>query len=473
MQHTPDDWRLLNRELTARKEIRASLAGWATEALAPLGFEPARHHRYLMSQLEALTRGDIDRLMVLMPPGSAKSTYASILYPAWWFTQEPRSSVLAVSHTSRLAERFSRRVREMIAIHHGQLGFELEKGERSSSSWRTSTGGEYLAAGIRGGISGRRADLVIIDDPVKSQLEADSATHRDFIWQWYRSDLTTRLRPKARIVLVMTRWHQDDLGGRLLEHCANEWKIVRLPALAEADDPVGRGVGEPLWPEWENTDALNRKRSLVGERTWAALFQQTPYPVTGSLFRPDCLTIVDSVATGPAATVVRAWDLAATSAGTGTNPDWTVGLKLHRDQANRLTVLDVVRMRGSPRQVEDAILATARLDGQAVWIGLPEDPGQAGKSQITYLAGRLAGFRLITSRETGSKAVRALPLASQIEAGNVALFRADWNQRLIEELRDFPLGRKDDQVDAFVRAFQSLGRAAETIHIAGIPLLAR
>lgn len=136
-------------------------------------------------------------------------------------------------------------------------------------------------------------------------------------------------------------------------------------------------------------------------------------------------------------------------------------------------MVDIVRLRGTPREVEDAILATARVDGGTVVIGLPEGPGQAGKSQITYLAGRLSGYRLMTSRETGAKATRALPLASQIEASNVALLRAGWNHALIEELRDFPYGRKDDQVDALVRAFMTLMRLGEPSRRVNLPLLGR
>ena len=148
-------------------------------------------------------------------------------------------------------------------------------------------------------------------------------------------------------------------------------------------------------------------------------------------------------------------------------------MKLSRDSVGHFTVLDVVRLRGSPRQVEDTIVATARLDGTAVWIGLPEDPGQAGKSQVAYLAGRLAGYRVIASRETGAKLTRALPLASQIEANNVSIVRGHWNHAFIEELRDFPHGAKDDQVDALSRAFSTLIGAAEPIHAVTVPFLSR
>jgi predicted phage terminase large subunit-like protein len=135
--------------------------------------------------------------------------------------------------------------------------------------------------------------------------------------------------------------------------------------------------------------------------------------------------------------------------------------------------VDVIRLRGSPRQIEETIISTARLDGHGVPIGLPEDPGQAGKSQISYLTSRLAGYRVIASRESGSKFTRALSLASQVEAGNVAILRADWNLVLVDELRDFPYGRKDDQVDALVRAFTTLLGVADTVRQTTVPFFNR
>lgn len=473
MPNLLSDWLRLEDESLTRQTLRQSLLAWAKEVLSGTGQVPAAHHRYLISELDALTRGQIDRLMILMPPGSAKSTYASILFPPWWFTQHPGSSVIAVSHTLALAETFSRRVRNLILDREGRLGYALLPDERSATNWRTSNGGEYIAVGVKGGITGRRADLIIIDDPIRSQWEADSTSHREQLWEWYKSDLTTRLKPGGRIILVMTRWHENDLGGQLLTVSPSEWRTVKLPAIAEANDPLGRSPGDPLWPEWEDQAALERKRNTLGERAWSALFQQSPRPATGSVFKVGAMPIVDATPDAVDTKTVRAWDLAATVATGANDPDWTVGTKMSRDKHNRFTVVDVIRMRGTPRQIEDTIVATAHLDGSAVTIGLPEDPGQAGKAQIAYLAGRLAGFRLNTSRETGAKLTRAMPFASQVEAGNVAIVRAGWNHAFLDELRDFPMGRKDDQVDATVRAFATLARMSDAPRTVNLSLLTR
>ena len=452
--------------------VRSDLHEWARHVLAPASQMPASHHRLLMDRLASVSRGEIDRLMVLMPPGSAKSTYASVLFPAWWFAQHPRSSVIAASHTADLAAHFGRQIRALVAEHSPALGYQLSADNRAASRWQTSRRGEYFATGVRGPITGRRADLAIIDDPVKSFLEAESAVQRERLWDWYRSDLTTRLKPRARVVLVMTRWHEEDLAGRLLAVEA-DWHTLRLPALAEADDPLGRVAGDPLWPEWESREALMRKRGVVGERVWAALYQQSPRPLQGALFKVTRLEILDALPLGSTGPEVRAWDLAAPVARGGNYTHWPVGIKVMRDSSGRWIVLDVVRLRGSPRQVEEAIAETARVDGRSVTVALPEDPGQAGKNQVSYLIRMLAGYKVVASRETGSKIVRATPVAAQVEAGNIVLMRAPWNHALIEELRDFPYGRKDDQVDALARSFHLLSHTPSGPRRVAVSLLAR
>ena len=459
----------LRTERILRRSIRTDLAAWATLALAPRGHQPAAHHRLILSELESLAAGRTDRLMLLLPPGSAKSTYASLVFPPWWLARHPASSIIATSHTSSLARHFGRGVRALVEQHAPRLGYSLDPASRAAHRFSTSTGGEYYATGVRGPITGRRADLILIDDPVKSQAEADSPAAREQLWNWFRSDLTTRLKPGGRMILVMTRWHPDDLGGRIAGG-PDPWRILRLPALAEAGDALGREVGAPLWPEWEDAAAIDRKRTLLGERAFAALFQQDPRHRVGRMFHAAKITVVDDPAT---ITAVRAWDLAATAATSGRDPDFTVGLKLARDAAGGFVVLDIVRMRGGPHEVEQALSATAAADGPGVAIGLPQDPGQAGRAQIRYLTSRLAGYRVISSPETGAKETRAMPAASQVNAGNMSARRAPWNRAFLEELQDFPDGTKDDQVDAFSRAMSMLTETSAPSRRANVPILSR
>jgi predicted phage terminase large subunit-like protein len=441
--------------------------------LEPAQQAPVAHHRLLLAELEALAAGQVDRLMVLMPPGSGKSTYTSVIFPAWWLARYPSSSVIAASHTASLAEHFSRQVRALVSNDISSLSSLLLSNNRAAGRWRLSTGGQFFATGLRGSIAGRRADLIVIDDPVKSQVEADSPAARELAWNWYRFDLITRLTPGGRIVLVMTRWHEDDLGGRLLNHDGPQWRVLRLPALAETNDPLQRPLGAALWPEWEDAPALMRKREVVGERAWNALFQQSPRPQEGGLFKVDRILILDMPPDPGNSRQVRAWDLAATLKGDDNNPDWSVGLKLLRDSDGRFVVLDVVRLRGTAWQVECALVDTARRDGPNVLVSLPQDPGSAGKVVASHYVAKLAGFQTVVSVETGSKIARATPVAAQMEAGNIAIVRAGWNVAFTEELRDFPQGRKDDQVDALSRAFARVAHAGAPARRLNVNFVAR
>ncbi|MCC6716818.1 MAG: phage terminase large subunit [Acetobacteraceae bacterium] len=445
------------------------LLDWAGRVVGRVGYQPADHHRMLLGKLAQVGEGTIDRLMVLMPPGSAKSTYTSLVFPAWWLARHPASAVIAASHTAELADHFGRQLRNLVAEEHEVLGYRLAGDNRAAHRFRTSAGGEYFATGINGPVTGRRADLVVIDDPIKNHAGADSELARSHLWNWYRAELTTRLKPGGRIVLVMTRWHEDDLAGRL-DASGDRWHTLRLPALAEADDPLARAPGAALWPQWEDETALARKREAVGSRVWQAMYQQAPTPAEGTLFPVARIGFSDVV---PAESrMVRAWDLAATEAAAGNDPDWTVGLKLAAHDG-RHVVVDVIRFRGGPHAVADCILDTARRDGRGVAIGLPQDPGQAGKQQVAWLSRQLAGYQVLASPETGAKLTRALPVAAMVEAGRLSLLRAGWNAAFLDELRDFPHGRKDDQVDALSRAHAMAAQSGRPARRVNVAFLAR
>lgn len=444
-----------------------TLAEWAELALE--AYRPAPHHQLLMNHLQRVADGAVDRLFVAMPPGSAKSTYCSVLLPGWWLRRHPGHSIITACHTEALAHSFGRRARALVAEHEAVLGLRLSRDDRAAGRWSVACGGTYFGAGVRGPIVGRRADLILIDDPVKSHAEADSAAARDSLWRWYQTDLIPRLKPGGRVVLVMTRWHEDDLGGRLLD-TPDGWEVLCLPAVAEADDPLGRAPGEALWPAWEDAAALARKRLSVGERTWHALYQQRPRSDAGTLFRPERVELRE--AAPECRSVVRAWDLAATAAEESRDADYTVGLKLGR-HADGICVLDVVRIQGKPLEVEQTICATADKDGRGVAIGLPQDPGQAGKQQVAHLRRLLGSYRVHASAETGSKMTRAGPVSAQVEAGRMCVTRAPWVSDLLNELRDFPHGRHDDQVDALSRAFAMLESSHSDARVVRLNVLGR
>jgi predicted phage terminase large subunit-like protein len=423
------------------------LIEWATFALEPRGLAPAHHQIYLLEALEGLSRGETKRLMLLMPPGSAKSTYASLLFPAWWIARNPKLSVITASHTAGLAEYFGRGARSLLLEHSARLNVRLRRDARANGGFTTEYGGEYFAIGVNGAITGRRADLALIDDPISSSKDADSLAARERLWNWYRTELVPRLKPDAKVLLVMTRWNTDDLAGRLMT--CGEWKVLRLPALAEATDLLGRTQGEALWPEWEDRHALLAKQVTLGERGFAALFQQAPLPQRGGLFDISKITIVDTAPDGQA---VRGWDLAGVGDVAG-DPDWTAGVKLLRGETGTFIVEDVKRVRLAASDVPQFIRNVAQDDGLEVAVGLAKDPGQAGLFQLNVLTRVLAGFRVVSGAEMNTKLHRAEPVAAQVAIGALTLRRGAWNNAFLDELAAFPFGRKDDQVDALARAF--------------------
>ena len=455
------------KERRLRRRIRSNLESWSRFALEPAGQAPARHHLKLMEALDDVSSGKTRQLMVLLPPGAAKSTYASRLFPAWWLQRHPRSAVIAACHTARLAEHFGRGVRGLLEEHSTRLGLQVMADARAAGRFVTSQGGEFFGIGVHGAVTGRRADLALIDDPIRSFADAESFSAREHLWEWFRSELVTRMKPRGRMVLVMTRWHCDDLAGRLIEQ--GGWETLRLPALAESGDPLGREPGEALWPEWEDRAAIESKRALLGERHFAALFQQAPMREGGLVFDVRKMRMVDAV---PEGVGVRAWDLAGTSDGSG-DPDWTVGIRLVRDAAGLMFIDDVVRFRAVPGEVADRIRGTAAMDGMAVIVALPQDPGQAGKSQIMFLTQMLAGYRVLATPETGSKMTRAMPASAQISAGTLAMRRAGWNAVFLDELASFPQGRKDDQVDALARALSVVATQQGPARFAHLPFSTR
>ena len=389
-----------------------------------------------------------------MPPGSAKSTYTSVLFPAW-FISRPRVNVIGASNSATLAEDFSRRVLSFIREHSKLLGCSLAR--ENAELWETTAGSRYRAAGVGGTIAGHRADVVLIDDPIRGREDAESERIRDKAWNWYTADLLTRLRPGGRIVLIQTRWHEDDLAGRILEREPGRWRVIKLPAIAGEDDLLGRAPGEFLWSDDEYgygnllKQAYARAQQTGAMRDWASLYQQEPRPADGAIFKTRQIVVEDAA---PArGETVRAWDLAATAQLGTHDPDWTVGVKLRRTVEGRFYVLDVVRMRGGPDEVEATIVNTAKLDGPTVKIGLPQDPGQSGKQQVLYLTRKLLGFKVESSPESGSKTERASPVASQVNVGNFSIMRGSWNAAFLDELASFDSGRKKDQVDALSRAF--------------------
>lgn len=385
--------------------------------------------------------------MILAPPGSAKSTYVSQLFVAWFLAQHPRSAVIAASHTVELAERFGRRVRNLIVEHAATLGYGLAPDNAAAGRWETDNGSEYYAVGVGGAVSGRRADLMIIDDPVKSRMEADSPLISGRTWDWWQSDALTRLKPGGKVVLVQTRWAEDDLGGRLEEEMATggkQWEILRLPMLAETDDPLGRAPGEMLWDTWYTRDMLAQAQRDT--RTFSALYQQRPVPDTGDYFRREWLRPVPTLPPRNSLKVFGASDYAVTSNG----GDYTVHLVLGVDSDDRLYVLDVWRDQASSDQWVEAF-----CDMVIRWkpMGWAEETGQIRAGIGPWLDRRSRERHAYVARTAfptrGDKSVRAQSIRGRMALNGLYVpADAPWRAAFEAELLSFPAGKHDDQVDS-------------------------
>lgn len=271
-----------------RRTVRRSLTEWARH----IGFEPAPHHRLIIAEIEALLdSASYDTLLIFAPPGSAKSSYVSIVTPSWYLARNARNNVLAASHSVTLAAKWGRRVRNLVAEHSKTLGVELAGDSQAADRWATSEGGEYLAAGVGMGIAGFRADLGIIDDPFGSREDAYSQKIRDKIWDWFLNDFSARLKPAAKRIVMHTRWHEDDLAGRILDAAKKGQYRVRqlvLPARAEENDPLGRKPGEYLWDEpngYNYGGFLRARERELSSLEWSALYQQRPVAEEGEIFK--------------------------------------------------------------------------------------------------------------------------------------------------------------------------------------------
>jgi predicted phage terminase large subunit-like protein len=267
------------------------MQGWANYKLRPYNMDAnAPHHALLCQELDDLLVGKTTNLLVMMPPGSAKSTYCSVEFPQYALGKFPQLQMIAASHTQLLAEGFGRRVRNGVAdpvFSKLWPGVGVAPDSAAAGNWSTTRGGTYFAVGVGGSVTGRRADVAVIDDPVASREDAESERQREKTWQWFVNDLRTRMKPGGRTMLIMTRWHEDDLAGRLLDLERDKWRVVEIPMEAFENDPLGRAPGEQLWKEWFTPEMIEAAK--LDPRSWWSLYQQRPRPIEGAEFRMEWL----------------------------------------------------------------------------------------------------------------------------------------------------------------------------------------
>lgn len=388
-------------------------------------------------------------LMLFLPPRHGKSEMVTVRYPVWRLERNAETRVIVGAYNQTLAEKFSRKMRR---IARERLPLSDER--QAVQDWETTGGGGVRAVGVGGGITGQGGDLIIIDDPVKSRKEANSKIYRDMVWDWYTDDIYTRLEPGGAIILIMTRWHEDDLAGRILaSDDANNWEVIKLPALAQNGDPLGREIGSALCPARYSRDELLKIKTAIGARSFSALYQQEPQEQEGDIFKRSWFSVVKEIPEG--SEFVRYWDRAATR----DDGDFTVGALLAKTPDNRYIVVDIKRGQWQTYDRDKVIRETADKDASlypSVRIVGEQEPGSSGVDAARAFIRLLDGHAVTVDKVTGDKAFRAEPFASQCEAGNVVLLKAAWNEDYLDELTSFPNGTHDDQVDASSGAYHKL-----------------
>lgn len=441
-----------------------SLPDYATITSRGL-WQPARFHHVLCEKLQQVEAGKIDRLIVNMPPRSGKSCLISETFPGWFLGRNPECKVLLAAYDQALAEKFGRLNKTKLEEYGQQIfGLEISKMKSSQTEWEFSRHrGGMKASPIGAGITGFGADLLIIDDPHKNASEADSETVRQRIWDEWSMTLSTRLEGKRLVVIVATRWHDDDLCGRLLRNEPGRWHVLSLPALAEDNDPLGRQPGEALWPEGGfDVEAYEAIKRQSGSRAFAALYQQRPTPEGGNIIKGEWIRHYQTLPV-KFDRLWQSWDMTFKS---GTETDYVVG-QVWGKVGGEFYLVDQIRARYSFTQSVQAVKTMSARWPKAT-AKLIEDKAN-GPAIIDMLKRELPGIIAINPGRA-DKVERCHAIEALWEAGNVLLpERGAWVGDFMDEVVAFPAGVHDDQVDAMTQALNwILGKAGRRVRSACI-----
>lgn len=403
----------------------------------------------------AIARGN-GRLIISAPPRHGKSELISVHTPTWVLENFPRKNVILTGYGAELTEIYGRRVRDQIRDNEHLLRCRIRSDVSKVSAFLTETDGYMFSVGLGGAITGRGAHVLLIDDYIKEIKEALSPAHRDYLWNWFVTTAMTRLEPGATVIIIATRWHSDDLIGRVLKNFPGKWENICLPAEALEGDLIGRKPGAPLFEERYNIEALHAQRDLLGGVFYHALYQQGPVDEILKFTNPDWLPVIDTL---PAEDFrwARIWDLAATEDG----GDYACGtLGGFSKSTGEFIIANVLRKQLSVGNLEDLVRATAVADGMHVTVGIEQEPGSAGKALVNhYDVTVLPEYKVVPIPATKAKLIRAQPFLAAAEAGKVKLYdeRAyvpskyedamTWHDKFKKEFEDFPGGTNDDQVD--------------------------
>lgn len=404
---------------------------------------------------ERFAAGERPRLLISTPPQHGKSVTA-IDFVSWVAGQNPDCRSIFTSYSDRLGVRANLRLqRQYDSPTYQEIYPETKIARSVNEGTRTREMIEYVGregyfrnTTVGGPITGESLDLGVIDDPVKSREEANSPTMREKLWSWFTDDFFTRFSEGSALLMIMTRWHIDDIAGRLID-TDHGFEVVKYPAIDEADGR--RPEGGVLFPEHKSLDFLNERKSLMVSTSWEALYQQNPVVAEGDMIKVEKIVIIDHIP-GKIKESVRYWDKAGTEGG----GCYTAGVLMHRLDDGRFVIADVVRGQWSAGRREETIKQIATADGIRTTVWIEQEPGSGGKESAENTVKNLAGYSIKVERVTGSKEVRAEPFSAQVEGGNICIFKAEWTKGFLDEARLFPNGKYKDQIDAAGGAFNKL-----------------
>src|SRR3990172_2712893 len=451
------------RYAPSRKEAIAELARRRLidfSILTRKGYIPNWHHYIIAEKLEAVERGEITRLAIFMPPRHGKTELASIRFPAWCVGRNPEKHIIAASYSGDLATDFGRQVRNLVAdeLYVELFSKILSDDSTAADRWNTVKNGRYVSAGVGGPIVGRGADILLIDDPIKDYEEAHSAVIRQKVWDWYTTVALTRLHQNGAIILIETRWHEDDLAGRILrsaKETGEHWDIISFPAIAEEDEEH-RKKGEALWPGMKSIAELEQIRATQGSVKWSSLYQQKPPKEQGAIFKREWFPRYKGE---PYGVLVRRSQVLDTAHKTKKENDYSSLITFDTMNGGNIYVRHVWREKviypDLKRKVAD-LFASHKSHELCV-----EDK-DAGAMLIQEFQ-RDTKLPVIPIQADKDKVLRAHAATPLCEAGKVYLPEdAPWLEAFLDELMSFPSGENDDQVDAFVHGINRLKDIADS-----------
>lgn len=456
----------------------ACLTGLATfgEAFYP-GWEAAAFHVLLAEKLEDCLRRKIKRLIINVPPQHGKSRETSVIFPAWALTKFPTLRFFQAGHTGDLSKGFSREARDLVQSDRYRHFFPdlINPKVNREGYWRTKLGGYYFATSVGGG-TGVPADVLLIDDPHRDRAEANSPAHRQRVWDWFTSTAMTRLAPDGIVIIIQTRWHRDDLSGRLqdpkrireLEEAGfsdMKFEVLSLEAICEnpAKDALGRQMGEALWPEVRPVPWLKAQKIIIGNYEWNSLYQQRPNPPGGNIVDVTNISVIPRSAVPKEVLLNRGWDLAVSDKTLG---DYSVGAYGGCDKEGNFYLVHIDRGRRLwPEQKKTLYKYVEReclVEGGNRRVGI-EAIG-AWEVAVSNIRDDFKGKIVVkTFKPTVDKLTRALPWMAKVDAKMFYVVEGAWNQDFFDELESFPNGEHDDQIDAVTVCYELFARKGTAV----------